>query len=336
METGYVFSAVDLNDPQAAKAWDTFVDHSSQGMCFYRTGWVGGLNNYLGHKNLVLGIYDEGELVGGIALSRFGKFGLHGVRRPFATPYCNPIFARSVKNDRLRRISSALLRFLASSYDIVAITYSFLAPPCGDLPGRVQSTRAKSTLLLKLNDLSALWKGFQGEVRNRIRKAEKQGVSVRQTNASRDFYLLYCSVVKAQGKEAPFTEEQFCGFCNSVQSAGLGRVYEARDADGRLHTAALVTFDARTAFYTLSATDPELRVSGANSLLLWEIFRDLSSPIRSFDMVGTNVRSLTRFKKHFGGTAIEYPEHIYYSSWLVRLLATSYDKLRLVRQFLSR
>jgi lipid II:glycine glycyltransferase (peptidoglycan interpeptide bridge formation enzyme) len=326
------FREIDLNAPESARAWDAFVDQSPQRMCFYKTAWIGGLNRHLGQNNVVIGAYEGKELIGGIALSQYGKFGVRGVRRPFATPYCNPIFHRSLDKDEVRGVTRELLRFLRSQYQIVSVTHSFQSCAVDDCAECAHVVRKKWTLVLKLNDLEEVWKHFHGELRNRIRKAQKERISVAQARATDDFYRLYDAMFKAQGRRVSFGREQFQRLCEQLRLEDVGRVYEARDAEGRLHAAALITLDARMAFYTLSGADPELRRSGANSLLLWEIFRDLSSPIRSFDMVGANLRTITRFKKQFGGALVEYPEHTYYASALMRLAEQSYDKLRSIKR----
>jgi hypothetical protein len=340
MQGARAFREIDLKAPEAARAWDAFVDQSPQRMCFYRTAWIGGLNRHLGQNNVVIGAYKGEELIGGIALSQYGKLGVRGVRRPFATPYCNSIFHRSLDKEEVRGTTRELLRFLRSRYHIVSITHSFLpvrqtglSCAADDSAEHAGTIRKKWTLVLKLNDLEEVWKRFDSELRNRIRKAQKEGITVAQARATDDFYRLYEAMFRAQGKRVPFGQEQLWELCEELRSEEVGRVYEARDAEGRLHAAALITFDARMGFYTLSAAAPELRRSGANSLLLWGIFRDLSSPIRSFDMVGANLRSITRFKERFGGELVEYPEHTYYSSVLVRLAERSYDKLRSIRRF---
>ena len=131
------------------------------------------------------------------------------------------------------------------------------------------------------------------------------------------------------GKTVPFSERQMTAFCRRLLNARLGWLFEARDAAGRLHVAAFITLDPCRAYYTLSASDPQLRASGANCLLLWEIFERLGQEgVETFDMLGLNLPSITRFKRRCRGTEFPYYETTWFSSWWRRYARACYGKAR--------
>ena len=75
----------------------------------------------------------------------------------------------------------------------------------------------------------------------------------------------------------------------------------ARDERGAIHAAVYLVWDGKTTYYLAGGADPELRTSGAHSLLIWEAL--LRSRTRSveFDMTGSMVESIERFFRAFGG-----------------------------------
>ena len=80
----------------------------------------------------------------------------------------------------------------------------------------------------------------------------------------------------------------------------------AVDEQGRVHAAAYFVYDENTCYYLIGGGDPELRNSGAASLLLWEGIRFASTVSRSFDFEGSMIEDIERFFRAFGGTPQVY------------------------------
>lgn len=308
--------AIDLNDGPSMETWDHCVQQSSQGFCFAQGGWLLAQRIHLNQKIQALGVFEGERLIGGLPLVEFGRWGIRGARRPWATPYNHPFFLNSLSDTTIQDARATLQHFLPARYHFVSIASSYLTSerPLQSAPYHI---RTKATILLDTSNLKDLWDRFQSELRNRIRKARKLGITVCEAGALDEFYDLYLNLFSAQGRRVPFTRDQFDGFCRAVKAGGLGNIFEARDPRGRLHVAALITWDAHTGYYTLSASHPELRKSGANGLLLWEVFERLSGQVNRFDMIGANLPSITRFKNRFRGETVTYFESSYFSkSWL--------------------
>jgi hypothetical protein len=65
--------------------------------------------------------------------------------------------------------------------------------------------------------------------------------------------------------------------------------------------------DRRTTYYLMGGGDPQLRTSGAGSLLMWEAIRRARAVSQVFDFEGSMLRPVERFFRAFGGRQTPYP-----------------------------
>ncbi len=84
------------------------------------------------------------------------------------------------------------------------------------------------------------------------------------------------------------------------------RLLFAIDEKQRIHAGAYFVFDNKTCYYLIGGSDPELRNSGAGSLLLWEGIKFASKVSRAFDFEGSMIEDIERFFRSFGGTPTPY------------------------------
>jgi hypothetical protein len=85
-----------------------------------------------------------------------------------------------------------------------------------------------------------------------------------------------------------------------------GTTLFARDDAGRVHAAVWVVWDRHAAHYLLGGADPNLRTSGASSLLLWEAIMRARAVTDAFDFHGSMLQSVERFFRAFGGRQTPY------------------------------
>ncbi|MEQ8819154.1 MAG: GNAT family N-acetyltransferase [Sumerlaeia bacterium] len=291
----------DLSEGARAIAWDEALGAIPGGdNPFLQSAWLGGLRGCLGQELRAFALRgrDDEGIRAAIAGTRFGRWGIHGLRRPFATPLCCPVAASPEDRDRLFKALQEHYLFLEMAF-----------PPGEAVPETWAADGArlgqKATHLLDLGNAEELWNGFKGELRTNIRKALKLGIMVEPDGEDwPGFFRLYRGLFEERlGARLPFGEQRFAELCRAVVAGGAGRLYEARDRQGRLHVSALILIEPRRghAAYALSASDPELRKSGANSCLLWRVFQDCERPGAVFDFVGANLPNMARYKRNFRG-----------------------------------
>jgi hypothetical protein len=80
----------------------------------------------------------------------------------------------------------------------------------------------------------------------------------------------------------------------------------AVDEADRLHAVAYGVWDEQGAYYLLGGGDPELRNSGATSLLLWELILRAREVTDVFDFEGSMIEPLERFFRSFGARQTPY------------------------------
>ena len=84
------------------------------------------------------------------------------------------------------------------------------------------------------------------------------------------------------------------------------RILLARDADGQTHAGGFFVRDDRWVYYLAGASDPQLRTSGAASLLLWKGIAYAAEEGLGFDFEGSIIRGVERFFRAFAGVPTPY------------------------------
>jgi len=156
-----------------------------------------------------------------------------------------------------------------------------------------------------LDDLDAVWSSMRENIRREIRKAERQVEIVDDLGLGR--------LVDLAGRT--FARQ---GLAGGVDTAALERIDAACadrdsrttlfavDAQRRVHAAAYFVWDEHVTYYLLGGGDPELRNSGASSLLLWRGIQHAAGVSRSFDFEGSMLEPVERFFRAFGGRQTPY------------------------------
>lgn len=83
-------------------------------------------------------------------------------------------------------------------------------------------------------------------------------------------------------------------------------MFFAEDAQGRIHAAAFLIWNPDRAYYLMGGGDPELRNSGAGSLVMWEAISFASTVSRQFDFEGSMIEPVERFFRAFGGEPVSF------------------------------
>lgn len=167
-----------------------------------------------------------------------------------------------------------------------------------------QTTRY-TYVIESLEDLDRVWDGFQSNIRREIRKARKR-VVVRTDPDVERFLDINTLTFRRQGLHLPYSRSLVRRVDASCAERRARRMFFAEDAQGRVHAALYVVWDERSAYYLMSGGDPDLRTSGATSLLVWEAIRFVATVTKKFDFEGSVIEPVERFFRAFGGTPKAY------------------------------
>jgi len=171
--------------------------------------------------------------------------------------------------------------------------------------GYEQTTRYTYRLALK-GSKDQLWKGLQQNIRGDIRKAKDRiGVEVREGTLD-EFLVLNRMTFERQGRPVPYTREFVVDLDAAASERKASDCLVAVDPEGQLHAGAYIVRNCNTAYYLMGGGDPELRNSGATSLVLWQAICCQPESIEVFDFEGSMIEPIERFFRAFGAVQTPY------------------------------
>lgn len=84
------------------------------------------------------------------------------------------------------------------------------------------------------------------------------------------------------------------------------KILFAVDREKRIHAAIYIIWDKNSAYYLMGGSDPDLRHSGATSLLVWETIKYAATVTKRFDFEGSMIEPIERFFRAFGAQQSPY------------------------------
>lgn len=159
--------------------------------------------------------------------------------------------------------------------------------------------------LSDLTDLAGLWTGLRENIRREIRKAKKT-VVVRSDLDIDCFARTWALTFARQGAGLPVSTDLLHRLDLACEKRDCRRMFFAEDARGKIHAAAFLVWNADCAYYLMGGGDPNLRNSGAGSLVIWEAIAFASTVSRQFDFEGSMIEPVERFFRAFGGRPVPF------------------------------
>ena len=156
-----------------------------------------------------------------------------------------------------------------------------------------------------LRSEEALWDGLRGNIRREIRKARKR-VEIRDDLGLDRFHAVWAKTYSRQGLEPPHSLAQLDRLDAACATRGAREMLFASDDADRVHSATYVVWDEHAAYYLLGGSDPDLRTSGAASLLIWDAIMRARRVTDIFDFEGSMLEPLERFFRAFGARQAPY------------------------------
>jgi hypothetical protein len=151
----------------------------------------------------------------------------------------------------------------------------------------------------------ALWQELSPATRRDIRRAEDVLEVEDGLHADDVVHLQQQSYRRQRTKTAPSADIfRRIGDACQTRQAGMGLI--AKDNQGRPHAGIYVVWDSQRMYYLAGGGDPQLRNSGANSLLVWRAIQLAAQRGLSFDFEGSMVEPIERFFRSFGARQVPY------------------------------
>jgi len=287
--------------------WDEHLDRFPDATPFHTRDWLECLEEVRGANWIPLGMFRGGKLVGLAPIFSLTRGFVKLLASPltgWATPYLGPLCGKGELEDALRALKCKASECRAAYLELT------LTPgkEVGDLGFRKEM---RTTYILDLEpDEGVMWKKLKKECRNRVRKAEKEGVQVHEV-PSPEFFRTYWEMAKdvyAKSRRPPAIPlEFFVRLWDRLRPKGRIRVLVAEHKGEPI--ASLISLIHRDTVYDWDGVSYlKAYKLAANNLLEWEIIRWASREgFRRYDMLGADIPGVARFKASFGPRLEAYP-----------------------------
>ena len=235
------------------------------------------------------------------------------ISMPFFTQTMGPWFAPDADTLSYRRQLTKRQEILKTFIEELKHIPTFLQnfhPDITDwLPfywaGYEQTTRY-TYILDDISDSTHLWQQMSANIRRNITRAEQRyRIVVRRNVPVEDFLRIQGLSFRRQDLDGPKGIPVLRELILRSRERGQGDIWGGYDAEGNLHAAAFIVWQKSSAYYLAGGGNPELRDSGAHSLVLWTAIRELAAHTRQFDFEGSMLPGVERFFREFG--AKQYP-----------------------------
>lgn len=168
-----------------------------------------------------------------------------------------------------------------------------------------QQTTKYTYRINDLKNIDKIFSDFQENIRREIRKAQKQGILVEEINDISLFYSVVEKTYKRQNLKINFPIEIIKKIDVNCNLYNCRKILAAKDLNGKIHCVIYLVWDKNTMYYLIGGGDPNLRNSGATSLLLFESIKFAATKVNCFDFEGSIIEPIEKFFRAFG--AIQTP-----------------------------
>lgn len=170
--------------------------------------------------------------------------------------------------------------------------------------GFVQTTRY-TYVIKSIENPDLVYNKFDRSKKKDIRKAEKI-LTVGFDMTAQEFYENHKLTLAKQGQKISYSFSLFETIYNAAYERKQGRIIWSKDNQDNLHSALFVIWDQGSAYNLISTIDPDYRISGSASLLVYKIIDYLSNKTKSFDFEGSMIENVERSFRKFGTEQIPY------------------------------
>jgi len=278
---------------------DAFIDTSPEGCIFCRDWWL----DAVAPKWEYITIKDKDKLVAIMPIAKYGRDILMppltqtlGIMfTPMQTSYAKTLSRQHQITEEIIENLPPFRRFEQSFH------YAYQS----FLPFYWHKFHETTRCTYVIHDLNPdrVWDEMRKNIRTDIRKAARQA-EVSHGSINKEFHKLNAMVYNRLG--IPYEQELIDRIEQACKKHSACDTLYARDRKDQIHATIFIVWDNHAAYYLISAADPELKHSGATSLLIWEAIRQAASITKEFNFEGSMVQEIERHFAAFGARQEKY------------------------------
>jgi len=295
------------------ESWDELVDKSPHGTIFHKSFWLSTCSKLLNKKLKIYGCFKDDVLIGGCSLYTY-KLNFFKVASSIinTTPYGGIVLIQS-PSTKIREqeqtysniIKSLCKAFIKEHFDYIQITNS---PEFIDIrPFTWNGWDSNVHYTYYFNLRCDIEKSISRNVRRSIRKAIKNNITIKKLNEPSIFYELFLMTFERQNLKPKVTEKFFEKMIDMLVSKNVGEMWIAETPSGEIASSEIIIWDNKRAYRWSAASHTDFRNTGATSLLLYEVFRNLKNRgFKEINLMAGNIPHLARFISSFNPKLVPY------------------------------
>lgn len=252
------------------------------------------------------------EVVGTLPFYKTRKFSLTLLKMPLLTQKLGPWIKYPQNQKYEKRLSheKKIMNDLISQlphFDLFQQSFDYSITNW--LPfywNKFKQTTRYTYVIDDLSNLDNVFQEFKSSVRGKTRKAEKL-VTITSEKTLEDFYLVNKMTFERQKIKIPYSYKLIEEKDKALSSRNSRKIFFAVDEQERIHSALYLIWDSRSSYVHMVGEDPDLRNSGAGSLLIWEAIQFTKNQLKlnCFDFEGSMIEGVEEVRRAFG--AIQKP-----------------------------
>lgn len=157
-----------------------------------------------------------------------------------------------------------------------------------------------------LTNLPEIYEKSRDFIRKNCKKAQQRfGLSFEELTDVEEYYRVLHKTFERQGikyEEKDLVKRLYRAAC----SRGQGKLFAVRELDGQIHAVGFLVWQKSCAYYISGGADPELRSSGAQAFLLWNMIKFASAVAESFDFEGSMIKGVEFFFNAYASEQTPY------------------------------
>lgn len=213
---------------------------------------------------------------------------------PLMFQYFGPLF---LEKDSEQRSLPEIDGYLSRRCDFIFFSFSPEFQVTAGLPPGWHA-KPTATLALTADELKSWGNCFRDDVRNKIRKAKRESVRIDRCESLPQ--ELWSLAYTRRGLKPPLEPSALAQWCERLLTDSMLRLYVAK-VDDNLIAFRGQLLQGEFAYDWIAGSDPQYHATGANQLLMAEIGHELiEAGIRTWDLVGGQIKSIADFKRSFG------------------------------------
>ena len=290
------------------------METSPYGTIFHESDWLIMCSEHFNKDLKIYGCFEDGELVAGCSLFEYKFKNILKIASSTCplTPYGGFVLkqfpiskVRKQFIEQQKWIEAVCSSLSKKGFDSIQITNS---PDLLDIRPFKWNDWNYDVLYAYYLDLNKdIPASFSRDVRSNIKKAINLNLEIKKMNNSNTFYELYTMTFAKHNLKPPVNKKFIADMMDLLESKNCGEMRFVKTTSDELASAEITIWDNKRAYSWISASNSELKNTGANSFLIYGICQDFKARgFNEINIMSANIPHLAKFNSSFNPKLVPY------------------------------